>query len=212
MPTRPDWSAERLLWRQGYLRVAGVDEVGRGPLAGPVVAAAVVFPSGFRPNRLPGLRDSKQLTAAARERLMPQVRLLASGVGIGSASPGEIDALGIVGATRTAMSRAVRQLTEPAEHLLVDALLLECDGIPCRAIIHGDAICCSIAAASIVAKVARDALMDDLDAVHPGYGFARHKGYPTAEHLSALERLGPTPQHRRSFAPVRRLLEVSIAS
>ena len=212
MPTRPDWSAERLLWKQGYLRVAGIDEVGRGPLAGPVVAAAVVFPPSFRTRLLPGLRDSKQLTAMARERLAPQVRRFAAGVGIGSASPAEIDALGIVGATVAAMSRAIRQLPQSADHLLVDALRLECDGLPCRPIIHGDALCCSIAAASIVAKVNRDSLMVELDALHPGYGFARHKGYPTAEHLAALERLGPTPLHRRSFAPVRRVLEAGVAS
>ena len=212
MPTRPDWSAERLLWKQGYLRVAGVDEVGRGPLAGPVMAAAVVFPPSFRTRLLPGLRDSKQLTAKARERLAPQVRRFAAGVGIGSASPSEIDALGIVGATVAAMSRAIRELPQSADHLLVDALRLECDGLPCRPIIHGDALCSSIAAASIVAKVARDSLMVELDALHPGYGFARHKGYPTAEHLAALERLGPTSLHRRSFAPVRRVLEAGVAS
>ncbi len=212
MPTQPDWSAERLLWKQGYLRVAGVDEVGRGPLAGPVVAAAVVFPRSFRASKLPGLRDSKQLTSAARERLAPQVRRYATGVGVGSASHAEIDALGIVGATVAAMARAIRQLPQAADHLLVDALRLECDGLPCRAIIHGDALCCSIAAASIVAKVARDSLMVKLDALHRGYGFARHKGYPTPEHLAALERLGPTPLHRRSFAPVRRVLEASVAS
>ena len=210
MLTRPDWSAERLLWKQGYLRVAGVDEVGRGPLAGPVVAAAVVFPPAFTSRKLPGLRDSKQLTAAARQRLAPRVRALAAGVGVGSASPAEIDALGIVGATVAAMSRAVRELPAPADHLLVDALPLDCDGLPCRPIVHGDALCCSIAAASIVAKVARDALMDELDAQYPGYGLARHKGYPTAEHLAALARLGPTPLHRRSFAPVRRLLEAPV--
>ena len=212
MPTLPDWSAERLLWKQGYLRVAGVDEVGRGPLAGPVVAAAVVFPQSFRARKLPGLRDSKQLTAAARERLAPQVRRFAASIGVGSASHAEIDALGIVGATVAAMSRAIRQLPQSADHLLVDALRLECDGLPCRAIIHGDALCCSIAAASIVAKVARDSLMGELDALYPGYGFARHKGYPTPEHLAALERLGPTPLHRRSFAPLRRVLEAGVAS
>lgn len=211
MPTQPNWSAERLLWKQGYLRVAGVDEVGRGPLAGPVVAAAVVFPRSFRASKLPGLRDSKQLTAAARERLAPRVRELAAGVGVGSASPEEIDSLGIVGATMAAMSRAVRELATDVDHLLVDAVALECDGLPCRAIIHGDALCCSIAAASIVAKVARDALMDEMDALHPGYGFSRHKGYGTAEHMAALERLGPTPLHRRSFAPVRRLVEAKVA-
>ena len=212
MASTPDWSAERLLWREGYVRVAGIDEVGRGPLAGPVVAAAVVFTPSFRARSLPGLRDSKQLTAAARERLAPRVHRLAAGVGMGSASPTEIDALGIVEATKTAMARAVRQLAQGADHLLVDALRLDCDGLPCRAIIHGDALCCSIAAASIVAKVARDRLMQELDARHPGYGFARHKGYPTPGHLAALERLGPAPIHRRSFAPVRRLLEAGVAA
>ena len=211
MPTRPDWSAERLLWKQGYLRVAGVDEVGRGPLAGPVVAAAVVFPPSFRRASCPACAIPNS-SPPARERLAPQVRRFAAGVGVGSASHAEIDALGIVGATVAAMSRAIRQLPQSADHLLVDALRLECDGLPCRAIIHGDALCCSIAAASIVAKVARDSLMGELDALHPGYGFARHKGYPTPEHLAALERLGPTPLHRRSFAPVRRVLEAGVAS
>ena len=207
MPTRPDWSAERQLWKQGYVRVAGVDEVGRGPLAGPVMAAAVVFSPRFRVRNLPGLRDSKQLSAVARERLSPRIQRFAEGVGLGSAGHDEIDALGIVEATKTAMSRAIRQLADQVDHLLVDALSLSCDGLPCRAIIHGDALCSSIAAASIVAKVARDRLMEEMDALHPGYGFAQHKGYPTTAHMAALERLGPTPIHRQSFAPVRRVIE-----
>ena len=212
MPTRPDWSAERLLWKQGYLRVAGVDEVGRGPLAGPVVAAAVVFPPSFRTRLLPGLRDSKQLTAKARERLAPQVRRFAAGVGIGSASPcgdrrprhrrgdggGHVPRHPPAAAVRRPPARRraaprMRRPSLPPHH-------------PRRRSLR------SIAAASIVAKVARDSLMVELDALHPGYGFARHKGYPTAEHLAALERLGPTPLHRRSFAPVRRVLEAGVAS
>lgn len=211
MPTKPDWSSERELWKQGYVQVAGVDEVGRGPLAGPVMAAAVVFSPTFKVRNLPGLNDSKKLSAVARERLAPRIQHYAAGVGMGRAEHHEIDALGIVEATRTAMTRAIRQLANQVDHLLVDALSLSCDDLPCRAIIHGDALCSSIAAASIVAKVARDSLMEEMDALYPGYGFAQHKGYPTEAHMAALEQLGPTPIHRRSFAPVRRVLEGSHA-
>ena len=211
MATKPDWSAERQLWKQGYVQVAGVDEVGRGPLAGPVMAAAVVFSPKFRTRNLPGLDDSKKLSPLARERLSPLIQRYAEGVGIGRAEHHEIDALGIVEATKTAMARAIRQLENQVDHLLVDALPLSCDGLPCRAIIHGDALCSSIAAASIVAKVARDRLMGEMEAIYPGYGFAQHKGYPTESHMAALEQLGPTPIHRRSFAPVRQVLDGSHA-
>ena len=204
---QPDWSAERQLWKQGYAQVAGIDEVGRGPLAGPVMAAAVVFAPRFRVRNLPGLNDSKKLSPLARERLSPRIQRFAQSVGIGSACHDEIDALGIVEATKTAMTRAVHQLENQVDHLLVDALTLSCDGLPCRAIIHGDALCSSIAAASIVAKVARDHFMQEMEVIYPGYGFAQHKGYPTEAHMAALEQLGPTPIHRRSFAPVRRVLE-----
>ncbi len=206
MSTKPDWSAERELWKQGYVQVAGVDEVGRGPLAGPVMAAAVVFSPTFRTRNLPGLNDSKKLSPLARERLAPRIQHYAAGVGIGRAEHHEIDALGIIEATRTAMTRAIRQLANQVDHLLVDALPLSCDGLPCRAIIHGDVLCSSIAAASIVAKVARDQLMQEMDETSPGYGFAQHKGYPTESHMAALEQLGVTPIHRRSFTPVRRVI------
>ena len=206
MPAKPDWSAERLLWKQGYLQVAGVDEVGRGPLAGPVIAAAVVFSPTFKKGNLPGLNDSKKLSALARERLSPRIRRFAEGVGIGIANHDEIDDLGITDATKTAMIRAIRQLGGQVDHLLVDAIPLSTDGLPCRAIIHGDALCSSIAAASIVAKVARDDIMRDMDVLYPGYNFSQHKGYPTKIHIAALEQLGPSPIHRSSFAPVGRVL------
>ena len=207
MPTKPDWSAERELWKQGYVQVAGVDEVGRGPLAGPVMAAAVVFSPTFKIRTLPGLNDSKKLSSLARARLAPRIQYYAASVGIGRADHHEIDALGIVEATKTAMTRAIRQLANQVDHILVDALPFSCDGLPCQSIIHGDALCSSIAAASIVAKVARDGLMQEMDVLYPGYGFSQHKGYPTKAHTAALEQLGPTPIHRRSFAPVRRVIE-----
>ena len=203
----PTWKAERHLWAEGCRLVAGVDEVGRGPLAGPVVAAAVVLAAPVRGWARSRVRDSKQLTPAARERLDPQIRRAALGAAVGVAEAAAIDAAGIVEATRLAMARAVRRLDCGAEHLLVDALALSVDGIPCTPVVHGDVLCYTIAAASIVAKVARDRMMVDLDARHPGYGFARHKGYPTPQHLAALDLMGPSPEHRRGFAPVRRVLE-----
>ena len=206
MQTKPDCSVERLLWRQGYLQVAGVDEVGRGPLAGPVIAAAVVFPPNFKDTDLPGLNDSKKLSALTRERLSPRIQEVALGVGIGVANNDEIDSLGITDATKTAMIRAIRKLGNDVDHLLVDAIPISTDGLPCRAIIHGDALCSSIAAASIVAKVARDSIMLEMDVLYPGYGFSQHKGYPTKIHIAALEELGPSLIHRRSFAPVRNVL------
>ena len=210
MPTKPDCSVERLLWRQGYLQVAGVDEVGRGPLAGPVIAAAVVFPPTFTDTILPGLNDSKKLSALTRERLSPRIKELAQGVGIGISSNDEIDNLGITDATKTAMMRAIRQLGRHVDHLLVDAIPLSISGLPCRPIIHGDAVCSSIAAASIVAKVARDDIMREMDVLYPGYNFYLNKGYPTKLHIAALEKLGPSPIHRRSFAPVRQVLAIKI--
>ena len=210
MQTKPDCSVERLLWQQGYLQVAGVDEVGRGPLAGPVIAAAVVFSPTFEDSVLPGLNDSKKLSSLVRERLSPRIQEFAQGVGIGIASNDEIDGLGIADATKTAMIRAIRQLGSHIDYLLVDAIPLSTGGLPCRAIIHGDALCSSIAAASIVAKVARDGIMRKMDVLYPGYSFSQHKGYPTKIHIAALEKLGPSPIHRRSFAPVRHVLASAI--
>lgn len=198
---RPNWGAERAYWRAGHARVAGVDEVGRGPLAGPVVAGAVVLRES-RARWVRALRDSKQLTAAAREELAAEIRAHADW-GLGAASAHVIDQIGIVGATRLAMRRALLALREQPDALIVDGReVVEC-GLEQRSIVRGDAHCVSIAAASIIAKVARDALMTDLDEVFPGYGFADHKGYATAEHRAALHVLGPSNVHRLSWAPVR---------
>lgn len=153
-----------------------------------------------------GIRDSKMLSSQARERLAPLIYTYALGAAIGMASSQEIDEFSIVGATRLAMLRALKQLTPAPDMLLIDALPLPQARIPFQSVIHGDALCLSIAAASIIAKVARDSLMSEMDARFPGYGFAQHKGYPTKEHLDCLRRLGATPEHRRSFAPVRSLL------
>lgn len=184
--------------------VCGIDEAGRGPLAGAVVAAAVVLDPA-RP--IDGLRDSKRLSAAQRERLAGVIRDRSLGWALGRAEPAEIDRLNILGATLLAMQRALETLPVRPLRALVDGNIcprLPCD---CEAVVGGDASVPAISAASILAKVARDAEMLELDARWPGYGFAVHKGYPTRQHLEALARLGPAPVHRRSFGPVRRLLE-----
>ena len=201
-PQRPTYAYERQFLALGYQRIAGVDEVGRGPLAGPVVAGAVVLPREPRLPWLKAVRDSKQLTPPTRERLAEAIRAQAVAWALGEASAGEIDALGIVGATLLAMRRALEGLGTPADSVLIDHLTIPDMPLPQRGITHGDALCLSIAAASIVAKVARDRFMSELDARYPGYGFARHKGYPTSEHIERLRQLGPSPVHRRSFAPV----------
>jgi ribonuclease HII len=180
--------------------VAGVDEVGVGPLAGPVVAAAVLLPRGVR---LRGLDDSKRVAAAERERLDREIRASARAVGVGWASVEEIDRVNVYRAALLAMRRAVDALALRPELLLVDARRVPDVDVPQRAVPQGDGRVGSIAAASIVAKVYRDAWMCDLDRRHPGFGFARNAGYGTPEHLEALARLGPSPAHRFSFAPVR---------
>ena len=187
----------------GHRAVAGVDEAGRGPLAGPVVAGAVVLPVDFHPPWLDGVRDSKLLTPGQRETLFRHIRESGIGWSYGVVSAEDVDRLGIAPATKEAMLRAIRGLPEPPGFLLIDAVKLPESGLPYKAIIKGDRKCLSIAAASIVAKVTRDRLMAEEDARHPGYGFATHKGYPTREHLARLRSLGPCPIHRRSFAPVR---------
>lgn len=189
----------RDLLRAGARFVAGVDEVGMGPLAGPVVAAAVVLPGRVD---LPGLDDSKRVSRAVRERLAVAIREQAIDVAIGEVSPGEIDELNIYRAGLEAMRRAACGLTVRPDHLLVDARTIPGVAAPQTALVGGDALDGSIAAASIVAKVHRDALMRRLHERHPGYGFADHAGYATRRHLAALRRLGPCPVHRRSFAPV----------
>ncbi|HHZ20510.1 MAG TPA: ribonuclease HII [Firmicutes bacterium] len=187
---------EKELVVQGYRVIAGVDEAGRGPLAGPVVAAAVVLP---RDIYLPGLNDSKQMRPAARERLYELMlqEKVAFGIGIGTVA--EIDALNILGATKLAMQRAVAGLPEQPDFLLIDALTLPELNLPQKGIVHGDALSLSIAAASVFAKVTRDRMMEELDREYPEYGFAKHKGYPTAAHYRALAKYGPSPIHRRSF-------------
>ena len=178
---------------------AGVDEVGRGPLAGPVVAAAVIF-AAHRPW---GLKDSKRLSGKRRAELAAEIKAAALAWSVGRASVAEIDRLNILRASHLAMQRAVTALGVRPEVLLVDGNLLPSFEVPAVAVVKGDDRVPEISAASIVAKVARDDEMVALAERHPGYGFERHKGYATSEHLAALERLGPTPAHRRSFAPVR---------
>ena len=185
-------------------KVAGVDEVGRGPLAGPVIAAAVIL-DPKRP--VDGLADSKQLSEGRRERLAALLRERALAWALGRAEVREIDAINILQASLLAMRRAVESLGLIPSRVLVDGNRCPALAVPVQAVVKGDSTVKAISAASILAKVARDQEMRDLDALYPGYGFARHKGYPTAAHLASLRRLGASPIHRTSFAPVRRVLE-----
>jgi ribonuclease HII len=196
------FALRRRLGREGAAHVAGVDEVGVGPLAGPVVAAAVILRSRVA---LPGLDDSKQVPAAARERLDLAIRAQAIAIGVGEVWPPELDRLNVYHAALEAMRRAVVALDTQPDHVLVDARTIPDISMPQTALVRGDARDGSIAAASIVAKVYRDAIMARLERVHPGYGFSRHMGYATPEHLDALRRLGPSPLHRLSFAPCSQL-------
>jgi ribonuclease HII len=203
-----DWlglEQERELWAAGYHWLAGLDEVGRGAWAGPVVAAAVVLPAERKDvdSVLCEVRDSKALTPRQREALLPLIYKIAAGVGVGMASSRFIDRWGIVPATRLAMAMAVRNLRLAPDYLLIDALKLPDVQLPQRALVQGDAHVLSIAAASIVAKVFRDRLMVALGSQYGNYGFAAHKGYGTPAHRAALQRLGPCPEHRMSFAPLR---------
>ncbi len=196
----PTEEFERVARLCGYRRVAGLDEAGRGPLAGPVVAAAVIL----RPrSRLSGINDSKQLSEGERERLYAVILEQAVGMGIGSADVAEIDQLNILGATRLAMCRAIEQLAPSPDYLLIDAVALPQVRIPARPIIKGDSLSVSIAAASIIAKVTRDRLMARYHDMFPEYGFLSHKGYGTPEHLERLLHHGPCSIHRRTFAPVQ---------
>jgi ribonuclease HII len=220
LPARPDWETERGCHVQGYALVAGCDEVGRGAWAGPLVAAAVIFPPALAlhvdntaPPADPALaeawadlapvRDSKQLTPKARERLAVCIRQHALAVGIGQVSPGLGDVIGWGAANRLALVRAVRALAVPPDYLLLDAFGLPGLALPQLPLIKGDARCISIAAASIVAKVHRDALLVAAHAIYPAYAFATHKGYGTPVHAAALTAAGPSPFHRRTFAPVK---------
>jgi|SRR5690242_4447217 len=194
---------EGALWSAGVLRVAGVDEAGMSPIAGPVSAAAVSFAPG---TRIPGIDDSKKLDAVVRDQLAAEIKETAVAWSVGFAEVEEIDSINIYWAGLLAMRRAVEGLLQRPQHLLIDARRLKDLAIPQQAIVKGDCKSLSIAAASILAKTARDALMRELDALHPGYGFCKHKGYPVREHIDALKRLGASPVHRRSFAPVRSVL------
>ena len=202
----PDMRQERALMRQGHILVAGIDEAGRGAWAGPVVAAAVILPDrAMRVPALRGVRDSKLLTPLQREALFDPIHQSALAVGVGMASHAEIDDMGIVLTTRLAMRRAIEMLLPAPDALLIDALKLPDVPLPQRVLFHADALCLSVAAASIVAKVTRDHLMVGLDTQYPSYGFARHKGYGTALHQQALSQFGPSAVHRMTFEPVRRL-------
>ncbi|TLN27924.1 ribonuclease HII [bacterium] len=205
MRISPDLSLEMPLWQAGLSRLAGLGEAGRGAWAGPVHPAAVVLPpSGAELlAQLPGVRDSKQMTARQRAFWADKIRATAAAWGVGWASNAEIDRQGILPATRLAMQRAVAQLGPCPQHLLIDALRLPALAIPQTALVRGDQRSLSIAAASVLAKTARDAFMVVLDQEFPAYGFAAHKGYGTQRHRCALEALGPCPQHRFSFAPLR---------
>ncbi|TMC12924.1 MAG: ribonuclease HII [Chloroflexi bacterium] len=197
------WASERTAREMGYQMVAGIDEVGLGPLAGPAVAAAVVLPIGLR---LPGLDDSKKMRPADRERVAAAIRRHAVAFGLGLVGPEVIDGEGLIRARQLAMRRAVENLPLPPEYLLVDAWDVPDLAVPQMCVIKGDSVCASIMAASVVAKVHRDNLMIEYDRQYPGYGFAVHKGYATRAHQDALRTLGPSPIHRMSWAPIRAVL------
>ena len=204
MRSNPDLVLERQLRKEGFASIAGLDEAGRGAWAGPLTAAAVILPLE-RPDLaevLHGVRDSKQMTPAQRTRWAEIIRQVALAIGVGHSLPEEVDDLGPLVATRLAMERALAGLSLVPEHLLIDYLRLPEVSLPQTGLPQGDARVLSIAAASVIAKVTRDQWMVSLEEAYPGYGFARHKGYGTPEHRSALLRLGPSPVHRRSFSPV----------
>jgi len=213
------WTAETAMlnlkrWTEKGLTVIGVDEAGRGPLAGPVVAAAVFLPNELLLAKPPIFRDSKQLTPKERKELFRLMLRSGASIGIGMATPAEIDQLNIRQASALAMKRALTNLTAKFPPLKIDLALVDGDclgdlGFPCHFIVSGDRVCPIISAASIVAKVVRDNLMRAYDKRYPQYGFANHKGYPTKEHIEALRKFGPCSIHRLTFSPVKELLENS---
>src|ERR1700737_119296 len=194
------WHYERRAQAMGYQVVAGVDEVGMGPLAGPVVAGAVVLPVGAR---IPGLDDSKLLTSEGRERVDTVIRRRAVSVSVCAVDHTQVGSLGLLRARHLAAAGAVAGLQVQAEYLLVDAFDIPGAPLPQMAVVRGDKVCASVMAASIVAKVARDRAMIEYDRLYPGYGFADHKGYATPSHRAAIRRLGPSPIHRTTWAPFR---------
>jgi ribonuclease HII len=199
---KPSFAEERTLRSQGYQLIAGIDEVGRGALMGPVIAAAVVLPENLKGRWKSKVRDSKQLTPKAREYLYEYIKEAAITFGIGSSSNDEIDSVGISKATRLAMVKAVKQLDPQPQFLLIDYVRLKESYYPQKGIVHGDSRCFCIACASIIAKVTRDRLVTEMDQEYPGYGFAGHKGYGTEEHIACIREKGPCRLHRRSFSPV----------
>ena len=203
----PSFAEEKILEAQGYQRIAGIDEAGRGALAGPVIAAAVILPCRIDAPWLNQVKDSKQLSPATRELLFHHIHEIAISVGIGMATNEVIDTQGVIKATRLAMKLAIDQLSPPPQSLLIDYMLLPEVTLPQKGITNGDKLCFSIACASIMAKVTRDQLITELDKIYPGYGLAQHKGYGTKEHLACLRQLGPSPIHRQSFKPVKDMIE-----
>jgi ribonuclease HII len=199
--SHPNLRHERKLWREGLIAIAGLDEAGVGPMAGPVIAAAVIFePETY----IKGVNDSKQLKPEQREELFCRIQERAVAVGVGSASHGEVDELNIFWATMMASRRAILSLARAPQHVLVDGRSIRELKLPQTIIVGGDRKSFSIAAASIIAKVTRDRMMLEYDRQFPAYGFAQHKGYCTPEHFAVLDQLGPSPLHRLSFAPVWR--------
>jgi ribonuclease HII len=208
----PSFVEEKLFEAKGYSLIAGIDEVGRGALAGPVVAAAVILPNHVDAPWLAGVKDSKQLSPARRELLFHHIHEIAISIGIGLVPHDFVDKKGVIKATRLAMKLAIDQLSPPPQSLLIDYLHLPEVRLPQKGITDGDNLCFSIACASIIAKVARDKLMVEFDRAYPGYGLAQHKGYGTRQHFACLSRLGPCPIHRRSFRPVRDILLYGLLS
>jgi len=205
MSQSPNLVNEDELKLQGYEFIAGIDEVGRGALAGPVVAGAVILPRNYSP-WFELVRDSKELSPKKRECLFRSINQEAIAVAVGIISHQVIDTVNIFEATKLAMMQAIEKMPEQPQFLLIDGLTLSQCSIPQKGIIKGDKLCLSIACASIVAKVTRDHIMEELDKAYPGYSLARHKGYATEEHISRLKQLGPSPIHRLSFAPVRNVI------
>ncbi len=205
---QPSFAEEKALHTQGYQLIAGIDEVGRGAIAGPLMAAAVILPNSLQVPWLSTVRDSKRLTPNRRCYLFDRIKEIAVSIGLGIITNTMIDTNGITQAIRMAMKSAISQLSPTPESLLIDYVKLPGITIPQKGIKFGDSLCLSIACASIIAKVSRDNLMVDLDEVYPGYGLARHKGYGTKDHISCLQKLGPSPIHRKSFLPVRKSLDL----
>lgn len=199
-PLDDNLSFEKSAYTNGFFHVAGIDEAGRGPLAGPVMAAAVILPVGVT---IIGVDDSKKLTPDKREKLFDIIMTQALSVGIGIMTPADIDRINILQATRRAMLAAVLNLSQPPDYLLIDGISTIDSMIPQKTIKKGDSLSLSIAAASIIAKVTRDRFMIEMDVKYPGYGFAGHKGYGSAAHMEAIKKLGPSPIHRLTFGGVK---------